>query len=188
MIEQLVANFHGGSRLVFWLLIPFFIAGVFLAIWRSRRTEDRLRVRAAVARSALDVAIAWTVVAMLVVAFYGYGEAAASGDRVQLVPLQEFFGDQPTAISWLLFGNVLLYVPIGLFVALRVPRWSVLQITIGAAAASLLVEIAQFIADDGRVASVDDVLLNTLGGLIGALIARGIMHLAGSWNTPTMNA
>ena len=188
MIEQLIANFHGGSRLVFWLLIPFFIAGVALAIWRSRRTENRLRVRSALARSALDVAIAWTVVAMLVVAFYGYGTGAPTGERVQLVPLQEFFGEQPTAVSWLLLGNILLYLPIGLFVALRMPRWSVVQITIGAATASLLVEIAQFIADDGRVASVDDVLLNTLGALIGALIARGIMHLAGSWNTPAMNA
>jgi glycopeptide antibiotics resistance protein len=42
----------------------------------------------------------------------------------------------------------------------------------GAAAGSLLVETLQWALDLGRVSSVDDVLLNTLGAVLAALVTR----------------
>ena len=182
MIEQLIANFHGGGRFVFWMLIPAAMLWVGLALWRRRRQRNPMSTGLAAWISFLDAAIAWTILGMLVVAFYGYNEGAAR--KLQLIPLQEFFtlddGNDPYGGLGLLVGNVMLYVPIGLLVALRVPRWTLGQIAIGAAAASAVIETLQYILPSGRVASVDDLILNVAGATLGALLAAGLARVAGS--------
>ncbi len=66
-----------------------------------------------------------------------------------------------------LMGNVALFVPIE--VLGMVARWSTLRAIAFAAAVSMLIEVVQFVL--GRNADVDDVILNTLGGALGALTA-----------------
>lgn len=93
---------------------------------------------------------------------------------VQPVPFADLIdlaGADPRTIVEQLVGNLLLFFLAGLFAPLRfrVGLWAVL---LGGAAGAALVETAQFAFGTGRVASVDDVLLNAVGALLGALASR----------------
>ncbi|MCD0442539.1 VanZ family protein [Glycomyces sp. A-F 0318] len=93
---------------------------------------------------------------------------------VQPVPfadLVDLASADPRTIVEQLVGNLLLFLLAGFFVPirLRVGPWAVL---LGGALGAALVEAAQFAFGTGRVASVDDVLLNALGALLGALLSR----------------
>ena len=68
-----------------------------------------------------------------------------------------------------LAGNVLIFAPLGLLPPLLWRRWRPLWATVGlAAAVSCLIEFLQLFL--GRSVDVDDVILNTLGGLLGYLL------------------
>ena len=68
-----------------------------------------------------------------------------------------------------LFGNIVLFIPIGFLAVLALRRSLVLIVGLGAAL-SLFIESAQFVLGD-RWSDIDDVLLNTTGTLLGALAA-----------------
>jgi glycopeptide antibiotics resistance protein len=70
-----------------------------------------------------------------------------------------------------LLGNIALFVPLGWLVPMlwRGLRsgWKVLVV---AAATSIGIEVAQLFIISGRQSSLDDVILNTLGALVGAVM------------------
>ena len=72
-----------------------------------------------------------------------------------------------------LFGNVLLFVPLGFLLPLFVPAmrrwWQALAVGAGV---SLLIELYQLAWPGVRWASVDDVLMNALGALLGFAALR----------------
>lgn len=89
-------------------------------------------------------------------------------------------------LSWVTYNqlesaaNVVLFLPLGLLVALIIPtgRWWILAL--GLIVVSVSIELAQALIIPGRVASVLDVLANVTGGLAGiaaAGIIRGITLL-----------
>ncbi|MFB9658350.1 VanZ family protein [Glycomyces mayteni] len=90
---------------------------------------------------------------------------------VPFADLIDLASADPRTIAEQLVGNLLLFFLAGLFLPIRFPLgpWAVLGL--GAAGAAL-VEAAQLAFGTGRVASVDDVLLNALGALLGALASR----------------
>lgn len=74
------------------------------------------------------------------------------------------------------FGNIALFVPFGLLVALLLPRrhrWWTLLIGAGVSA---VIEGCQALFLPGRVASIGDVAANTLGTLVGTLLVAGRTH------------
>lgn len=76
-------------------------------------------------------------------------------------------------------ANVFLFVPFGVLVGVLFGRrrwaWAV---ALGCAA-SATIEGLQFALLPGRFGTVDDVIANTLGAIIGALIARAILTRRG---------
>jgi hypothetical protein len=93
---------------------------------------------------------------------------------VQAVPfadLVDLASADPRTIVEQLVGNLLLFFLAGVFVPLRL-RVGLLGVFLGGAAGAVLVEAAQFAFGTGRVASIDDVLLNAVGALLGALASR----------------
>ncbi len=82
--------------------------------------------------------------------------------------------------AWITFGkiefgsNVLMFVPIGLFGALALPRhrWLIVP---AALVASAVIEIVQAMALPLRYGTVRDVVSNTLGALVGFLLATAII-------------
>jgi glycopeptide antibiotics resistance protein len=93
---------------------------------------------------------------------------------VRLIPLRDL-ADQlagaPVTAFFQVGGNLLLLTAFGFFAA---TRWRIGVATIAAMAAttSLTVEILQYALALGRVSSVDDVLLNTVGAALAALASR----------------
>ena len=76
------------------------------------------------------------------------------------------------------FANVMLFVPFGLLIALLVPTrwWWVVVVALVLAAGGI--ELGQALFLPGRVASLDDVLANSLGGVLGVAIAAMIRAVA----------
>ena len=72
------------------------------------------------------------------------------------------------------YGNILMFMPIGV---LLVWLWTspliarVIMATIAGAGLSLIIELTQLTL--GRVADIDDVILNGSGALLGAMLAAG---------------
>ncbi len=75
------------------------------------------------------------------------------------------------------FANVMLFVPFGLLIALLVPTNWWWLVVVGLIAAAAGIELGQALFLPGRVASFDDVVANSTGGVAGVVIAgiiRGI--------------
>lgn len=68
--------------------------------------------------------------------------------------------------------NIALFVPLGLALRLRFESMSVARATVIAFALSLGIETLQLVVATGRVANITDVLMNTLGGFLGAILVR----------------
>lgn len=75
-----------------------------------------------------------------------------------------------TAVVLNLAGNIAVFIPFGIFVpVLFKPDMRLWQIVFTTMAASLIIEILQLVLRVGSF-DVDDILLNTFGGLMGACI------------------
>lgn len=99
-----------------------------------------------------------------------FGDAGGTG--LNLTPGQEIRRglDRETALGLLnVFGNALMFVPVGALVAWIAWRRRVLAGAGVGLVLSLGIEVTQL--GLGRVADVDDVILNTAGALLGALLA-----------------
>ena len=69
-----------------------------------------------------------------------------------------------------LVGNVLAFLPFGLFVPMIAPRLDMpLRVTLLSTEFSLIVELIQLVSKVGSF-DVDDIILNTLGGILGYII------------------
>ena len=101
---------------------------------------------------------------------YFFRRFAFSVERVNLVPFRAL--REWLAHPFNFFGNVLLFMPLGFFEVLLYPaRSRKMQLALSAAAAALLslfVETAQCF--NYRVPDVDDIILNILGSVLGALL------------------
>jgi glycopeptide antibiotics resistance protein len=70
-------------------------------------------------------------------------------------------------------GNLLVFATLGALVPIRSPRFTRLwRVALLAAALSVTVEALQYGLRLGRVSSVDDVLLNTVGAVLASLATR----------------
>ena len=65
--------------------------------------------------------------------------------------------------------NILVFIPLGIYIHMLKPNWSFLQKIIPCLGISLLFEVLQFIFAIGR-SDITDVIGNTLGGIIGISI------------------
>jgi glycopeptide antibiotics resistance protein len=103
---------------------------------------------------------------------------------VSLVPLHDItatLAGPPTAAVVQFGANLALFVPLGFFLPLRVPRLGgVRRMLFLGAAVSAVLEAAQYAFGLGRVASVDDVLLNAAGAALGATVHRATIARSGS--------
>jgi glycopeptide antibiotics resistance protein len=93
------------------------------------------------------------------------------------------FTARTPALAWIQYneleaiGNVLLYIPLGIFLVVFAPRTKTLVLVLVPVLVSLLAEGAQRLFLPDRYATAFDVLYNALGGLIGIFIARSIARL-----------
>ena len=119
-------------------------------------------------RSRVPALVALAAVVALALAMTLAGYHPHPGVRpVELTPLADVGSHTATE----LIGNLALLAPFGAFGRL-LWRDRPLLVLGAAAVLSMSVEIFQYAASSGRVASVNDVLLNTLGAAVGWLCSR----------------
>lgn len=86
------------------------------------------------------------------------------------------------------FANVLLFVPLGLLIALMVPTRAWWIVTLTLVGLSCSIELVQHFFIPGRVGSLADVAANTTGAVAGILLAgliRGIAFLVRRMRRPS---
>ena len=96
---------------------------------------------------------------------------AFSVDEANLVPfadLADVFIADKRAFIYLFFGNILWFVPFG-FLMKRIANMTATRIILLGFLLSLCIETTQFIFGTG-VFEIDDLLLNTFGALLGAVL------------------
>ncbi|WP_440312618.1 VanZ family protein [Leucobacter chromiireducens] len=148
-----------------WLVpaafLAFALASPFLGAWLVER------------RSLLVTLFALAIVATLALVFTPTGRTLAVGCLVEWsVPV-------PRAVEP--FANVVLFVPIAFLGALFIRR--PLTVALLGSLASALIETAQAILPAlGRSCSTNDWLANSIGALIGALLAWGALALRRRWD------
>ena len=74
--------------------------------------------------------------------------------------------------------NVAMFVPLGFLLVLAIFRTRWWLAVAASAAVSTVFELVQLLLLSGRVASVADVAANTLGGAVGAILARTCLWLS----------
>ena len=114
--------------------------------------------------------------------FFGWWESMGEFFRlgeINLVPtLVKCLSGEFSLDSWvkaMLVGNVVLFLPFGLFLPFAVQKLSKKQLLTVAAATPLTVEILQLFV--GRSFDVDDLLCNFLGIILGLLLAWALQRL-----------
>lgn len=118
------------------------------------------------------VLLGWVVLWKLEVPWVGVDAMRA----VKLVPLlataEAGASDLPEVVI-----NVVLFVPFGVYLGLHAPSWRWWRVAGAVAAASLGLEVAQYVLAVGS-SDVTDVVVNTAGGLAGfGLLARARRRL-----------
>ena len=88
------------------------------------------------------------------------------------VPFREIFRYHYTSRLFVknVLGNILLFIPFGIFTTRFIGRKKILPTVLISIVVSCAIEFIQMRL--GRTADIDDIILNTTGGLIGALLYK----------------
>lgn len=107
--------------------------------------------------------------------FYSWGTMTSALEHLEeiLTPFQEIRRAFRVGRYWLWFmllGNIVMFLPIGFFPRLLWRRWSWWKSLLTGFFASVTIELVQLFTV--RSTDIDDVILNTLGALLGWALAR----------------
>jgi len=160
-----------GGVLVAWLpAVPLSAAGVW-GLTRLRVRQGMCR-RTALRFSAAEVGVLCGTVPWVWMIL----TPRAGADGVSAVPFRDLLDTlrgSPSAAIVQVGANLVLFVPLGFFLPLRGAAFAgVVRMTLLGAVLSASLEAVQYVCALGRVASVDDVLLNAAGAGVGAFLAR----------------
>ena len=72
-------------------------------------------------------------------------------------------------------GNILLFIPLGFYISYYLRSESSISTLIITVLSSITIESPQLVI--GRVFDVDDIILNVIGGIVGYLFYKSIIHL-----------
>lgn len=165
-------------------LIPLgiVVALIMLCVAIAWRRLGRLGRR----RAAVAFTVAWALAALAVTLRPQPDMTDAHGNPrsrwLDLKPFAEIHDSLFNSVSWhvaveQLAGNVVLFFPLGVALAMlherRQRRW--ISGFVAGALAGVVIESAQWVLGVGRVSSVDDVLLATLGSGLGYLVTRPLL-------------
>jgi glycopeptide antibiotics resistance protein len=161
-------NVWGNIIIAAALAIPFACTGMFFLAQARTRNGHPFPTRTAVADV---IMVTGTTPWIWMILTPGKGGASLS-----LTPLRDLSvmlqGPVETAFVQV-GGNLLVFAALGAMLPVRSARFASLARIAGvAAAASLTVELLQYGLRLGRVSSVDDVLVNTAGAVLAAIVTR----------------
>ena len=171
-VRQFDSAFGGVAETAFFL---FLLAVVFCGAAVLVRIR-KLEFSSALRLSVVDAALVFSV--LLVVHLVCVPQPDVSLNRLRLMPGTDLgvavHAEPGDLRPWLqLLGNLLLLLPLGALLPMRiVPLGTCLRVVLAVFAVTCAIELFQYSLLTGRVVSADDVVLNTAGGLIGAILTR----------------
>lgn len=140
-----------------------------LVVWALASRRRAAGVTSAWRLSLAEVGIVHGTVPFLWLTMMPGAGAGIVPERVSLVPLRDLVTMGPLGIA----GNLLIFAALGFFAPMRFAALaSVPRVLALGAGCSVLVETAQYVLRLDRVSSVDDVLVNTVGAALAALVSR----------------
>jgi hypothetical protein len=145
------------------------IAVAGLAAWRIRTGLGR--GRAWLAGAAEVGMVVGTLPWIWMILTPGSGPGTRATELIPGRGLAELLTGEPGAAVVQVGGNLLVFAAFGFLAPLRW-RLGLLAVASLAAAGSTVVEVLQYALQLGRVSSVDDVALNTLGAVLAGLASR----------------
>lgn len=147
-----------------------------LVVWALARRRRVLGATQAWRMSLAEVGLVYGTVPWVWMIMLPGDRAGAVPGRISLVPLRDLLtilAAGPLTVTVQIVGNLLVFAALGFLAPLRFAALaSVPRILALAASCSVLVEVAQYVLRLDRVSSVDDVLLNTAGAGLAALVSR----------------
>lgn len=150
------------------LALPLAVLAAFLIARLRARAGHPAPVRTALADVGIAVGTAPWIWMILT--------PSAGRSGVNLVPLRDLawiFTDPLDTVFVQVGGNLLVFAALGALLPVRTARMaSLAKVAAVAAAASATVEILQYGLRLGRFSSIDDVLINTAGAVLAAMITR----------------
>lgn len=158
------------------IFIMIFVVVIILFLFLNRKSGYKLNSKRRQFTLLIYIGMISTVVGMILVTLI---PAGYPNDSLQLVPFDSIIETWELATTRAIINslimNVLLFVPFGFFLYL-ITRKEFLT-TVAASLTSILIEALQFILPVGRVTNIDDVILNTIGGIIGMLLGVLVLKL-----------
>jgi len=157
------------------LIVPIAAAGIGVALWRLRRDTDGA-VDRTIREVAVVLALALIVVATLLTPSPGLGDLEPAQIRIKWMPFDDLIdalmGHGRLRVTIVeMASNVVLFVPLGLALRWRQPSLAVGRVMLIAGVISVGVELLQALLAPDRWPSTTDVIMNTVGGGIGAAMA-----------------
>ncbi|MEX2546257.1 MAG: VanZ family protein [Chloroflexota bacterium] len=179
-MSVLLDRLRAESGLIALVPIAMLLIAIPLTIWRVRAGDSW---SSAVWKTALDVAIIGSLAGMLALTLSSL--ATGGQGQINLIPFQSLFDSFALGEFWVgivlvdLAANFLLYVPLGLFVGLRLSGLPTLAWALPVVALSAAIEVVQGSVLN-RSADVTDGVMNWLGGVAGFAAARMLQRLIDS--------
>jgi glycopeptide antibiotics resistance protein len=147
-----------------------------LAVWALARRRRVTGTMPAWRTSIAEVGIVYGTMPWIWMILLPGEHAGSATAQVSLIPLRDLLtivADGPVRATGQIVGNLLVFAALGFFAPLRFAALASLpRILTLAAGCSILVEAAQFVLRLDRFSSIDDVLLNTAGAGLAALVSR----------------
>lgn len=164
------------GQLLLILAVPIIAVGIGVMAWRLRR-ESVGAVDRTVRDVAVALALAVVVVATLLIRSPGLGPDVPV--HVKWLPFDDLLdalrGSGRLRLTIIeMVSNVVLFVPLGMALRWQNPRLGLGRIAMIAAVVSIGVELIQGLVLTDRWPSTTDVIMNGLGGLVGAAIAGSL--------------
>ncbi|SDC61312.1 VanZ like family protein [Pelagirhabdus alkalitolerans] len=158
----------------FAVIIPFLIL-IGWAVYRRLRKKEKKK-KEALYLASVNIFLALSSISIIMVTLL---PRPYEGRTLQIIP---FFSMWDNIVNFIHYTdlirnlgfNILLFIPFGLFLCLKLPSCKLMKITYIGMIFSICIEIAQFILSIGRITNIDDVILNTLGTFIGAFMGMYI--------------
>ena len=139
-----------------------------------RRSADPRRVALALLFASYLVVLGWLVLWKLHEPFIGW-DSMRSVKLVPFVAAEGFGASRPSEV----LGNVVVFVPFGIYLGLLVRSWSWLHVVGTVASVSLALEVAQYVLAVGST-DLTDVIANATGGLLGLGVAALVRRRSGA--------
>ena len=170
--------YDGMAHVLVALLPATGLAVCALAAFRKRTGSTPVR---AWRLSLAEVAIVYLTLPAVWITMLPGPQAGHAPARLSLIPLR----DLATMSTSQIVGNLLLLAPLGLLAPVRFPAWSSFPRVLALAmTCSATIEAGQYLLPLDRVASIDDVLLNSAGAGIAALVSRPWWQARGPTHSP----